>query len=154
MKYKFEVMTQQQAEQIAYHWHYEDEYAFYDMEADQEDLEAFLDVEKRGNTMFAVMKNNEVIGFLSINKITDTLIDIGLGMKPDLTGKGNGINFLKASMDFIKATYTPEKITLSVATFNQRAINVYKRIGFKEVNMFMQETNESTYEFLKMVYEC
>ncbi|WP_429818396.1 hypothetical protein [Brevibacillus porteri] len=33
MQYAFTTMTQEQSEEIAYHWHYDGEYAFYDMEA-------------------------------------------------------------------------------------------------------------------------
>lgn len=36
-------MTQTQAEDIASNWHYNDEYSFYDMDADEEDLVEFLD---------------------------------------------------------------------------------------------------------------
>ncbi len=32
---KFTSMTQEQAEQIAYNWHYDGEYSFYDMDADK-----------------------------------------------------------------------------------------------------------------------
>ncbi|MFP3423106.1 GNAT family N-acetyltransferase, partial [Bacillus sp. SIMBA_161] len=47
MKYTFQAMTQEQAEVIAETWRYEGDYSFYDMDADAEDLEEFLDPEKR-----------------------------------------------------------------------------------------------------------
>lgn len=153
MIYQFSVLTQEQAEDIAFNWHYDGEYAFYDMEADKEDLEAFLNLEERGNSTFAVTKENELVGFLSISKVDDRMLDIGLGMRPDLTGKGKGIEFLRAGLDFIQTEFKPEKITLSVATFNQRAIKLYRKVGFKDVETFMQDTNGSTFEFLKMEYE-
>lgn len=56
MSYCFRPITQEQAEDIAYNWHYEGDYSFYDMEADQEDLQAFLNPYTRGN-IFAVLKN-------------------------------------------------------------------------------------------------
>lgn len=31
MAYKFSVLTQEQAEDIAFNWHYDGEYSFYDM---------------------------------------------------------------------------------------------------------------------------
>lgn len=154
MAYKFSILTQGQAENIAFNWHYDGEYSFYDMEADKEDLEEFLNPEERGNSTFAVTKENELIAFLSISKVTDRIFDIGLGMRPDLTGKGNGIEFLRAGINFIQSEYKPEKITLSVATFNQRATILYRKVGFKDVETFTQDTNGSTFEFLKMVYEC
>lgn len=154
MMYKFEKMTQEQAEEIAHNWHYDGEYAFYDMEADEEDLAEFLDRKARGNSMFAVMIDDELIGFFSVSQASANVYDIGLGMRPDLTGNGRGTEFLHASMKFVQSRFTVDKITLSVATFNQRAIKVYRKVGFKDVDTFMQDINGSTYEFLRMVYEC
>ncbi|WP_431190655.1 hypothetical protein [Lysinibacillus sphaericus] len=42
LNYRFQTITQEQAEDIAYNWHYNGDYSFYDMKADQEDLQAFL----------------------------------------------------------------------------------------------------------------
>ncbi|WP_335871737.1 GNAT family N-acetyltransferase [Bacillus sp. 2205SS5-2] len=153
MNYRFDLMTQKQAEIIAYHWHYEGEYSFYDMEADPEDLAVFLNAKTRGESMYAVSMGNEIIGFFSVQNATKDTYEIGLGMRPDLTGSGKGLAFLKAGIDFVQATFTPKKIILSVATFNQRAIKVYRKLGFKDTETFMQHTNGSTFEFLKMTYE-
>ncbi|WP_342429695.1 GNAT family N-acetyltransferase [Neobacillus sp. FSL H8-0543] len=151
MGYKFKIMKQEQAEEIAYKWHYDGKYSFYDMESDKEDLVEFLDPEKRGHSYFVVINEKEVIGFFSFNKVANNTIDIGLGLRPDLTGSGNGLEFLKAGLEFAKAKYKPEKTTLSVATFNQRAIKIYRKIGFEELETFIQDTNGSSFEFLKMV---
>ena len=150
MGYQFTGMTQEQAEDIAFTWHYDGEYAFYDMEADKEDLAEFLNPETRGETMFAVTYKDELVAFLSVARVDDTTFDIGLGMKPSLTGRGNGAEFLKAAIDFVKSEFRAEKITLSVAAFNQRAIKVYRKIGFEDTGSMMQNTNGSTFEFLNM----
>ena len=154
MAYEFSVMTQGQAENIAFNWHYDGEYSFYNMEADEEDLAEFLNREERGNSTFAVTKENELVAFFSFSKVANRTFDISLGMRPDLTGKGNGITFLRASINFIQTEFKAEKITLSVATFNQRAIKSYRKVGFKDVETFIQDTNGSTFEFLKMEYKC
>ena len=80
--------------------------------------------------------------------------DIGLGMRPDLTGNGRGSEFLLAGMDFVQSSFRVDKIMLSVATFNQRAIKVFRKVGFKDMDTFVQDTNGGAYEFLRMVYEC
>ncbi|MCT2534857.1 GNAT family N-acetyltransferase [Aquibacillus koreensis] len=154
MAYEFTIMTQEQAENIAFNWHYEGEYSFYDMEADQEDLVEFLNPEERGNSTFAVTKEKALVAFISISKVADRTCEIGLGMRPDLTGKGYGAEFLSAGINFIQTDFKSKKITLSVATFNQRAIHLYRKVGFKDVETFMQDTNGSTYEFLRMEYKC
>lgn len=75
-------------------------------------------------------------------------------MRPELTGNGNGLKFLKIGLEFAKSKYTPEKITLFVATFNQRAIKVYGKMGFEEGDAFLQDTNGSSFEFIKMTFQC
>ncbi|MGM0751670.1 MAG: GNAT family N-acetyltransferase [Bacillota bacterium] len=154
MTLTFETMTQEQAEDIAYNWHYDGEYSFYDMEADKEDLDKFLDSDTRGDSVFAVLKEDELIGFFSVDIVGPNICDIGLGIRPDLTGQGKGLEFLNSGIDFVQSTFSPDKITLSVATFNQRAIKTYRKIGFKDIDTFMQDTNGSTYEFVKMGFEC
>jgi len=154
MNYSFQKSTQQQAEEIAAHWRYSGEYAFYNMDADPEDLAEFLNPEARNNTYYSVIQNGRVVGFYSFTQTAQETIDIGLGMKPDLTGSGKGNEFLKAGMEYAKSTYNPQEITLSVAAFNKRAIRVYEKAGFKETERFQQATNGSVFEFVKMSYDC
>ncbi|WP_020059552.1 GNAT family N-acetyltransferase [Bacillus sp. 123MFChir2] len=152
MGYIFKVMTQEEAREIAYNWHYEGKYSFYDMEADMEDLEEFLNDEMRGDNTFVVQENDRVVGFFSFHKIDNQTVDIGLGMRPDITGNGLGLKFVKAGLAFSKKKYHPKYMTLSVVTFNKRAIKVYKKAGFEAVGTFVQETNGSRFEFFKMMY--
>ena len=152
MSYRIKKITQEQAEDIAYNWHYEGDYSFYDMETDQEDLQAFLNPKIRGDSIFAVTKNYELVAFFSITTVAERTMEIGLGMKPSLTGKGLGFDFLKNAIDFVMIYYPCEKITLSVATFNLRAIKLYRKVGFKDTHTYMQATNGGIYEFLKMDY--
>lgn len=153
MEYQFKLITQEQAEEVAYNWHYHGEFAFYDMEADEEDLAEFIDPKARGESTYAVMENNELIGFCNFAQNNNT-VEVGLGLRPDLTGKGKGLNFVANVINFTKALFSPNQIILSVATFNQRAIKVYEKSGFKAENTYMQDTNGSSYEFLRMVYHC
>ncbi|MEZ0481570.1 GNAT family N-acetyltransferase [Planococcus sp. SSTMD024] len=154
MDYTFQAMTQEQAEDIAASWRYQGEYSFYDMNADPEDLEEFLDPEKRADSYFMVFQDNEAVGFYSFGQTGQETVDIGLGMKPELTGKGSGAAFLKAGLQFAKSNYHPQKITLSVAAFNKRAISVYEKLGFREVESFVQPTNGGHFDFVKMELDC
>ncbi|EJS55623.1 N-acetyltransferase [Bacillus cereus] len=154
MGYIFTVMSQTEAEEIAYNWHYEGKYSFYDIEADQEDLAEFLHDESRGDDTFAVKENGTLIGFFSFFRMNSRTVDIGLGMRPNITGNGFGLQFVNAGLAFSKEKYGCNYITLSVATFNERAIKVYKRAGFEAVGTFIQKTNGSCFEFLRMNYLC
>ncbi|MCC5893722.1 GNAT family protein [Exiguobacterium sp.] len=150
MGYQFALLSQDQAETIAYTWHYDDDYAFYDMEADEDDLAEFLDADQRGQSVFAITHDAELIGFVSVTQSDDETIDIGLGMKPDLTGKGGGRAFLTSILNFIEATYAPRRVTLAVAAFNERAIRLYAACGFRQTGSFQQPTNGSVYDFVRM----
>ena len=149
MTYTFHPMTQQQAEEIA-KWQYEGDYTFYDMAADEDDLQEFLNSIDRADSYFAVTQNSELIGFYCFKEILTATIEIGLGMKPDFTGKGHGLPFLKAGLNFARAHYKPEKFTLAVAAFNERAIRVYQNAGFQQQESFLQHTNGGHYKFVKM----
>jgi len=154
MTYTLQPITQEQAEEIAYNWHYDGKYAFYDMEADEEDLAEFLDNNKRNDSIYAVIEKKQLIGFFSIYQEENNTINIGLGLRPDLTGQGTGYTFLTTGINYIKERYSPAFISLAVATFNTRAIKVYKKAGFKETTTFMQSTNGGEFEFVKMIYTC
>lgn len=58
MDYIFMDMNDDYAKEIAFEWKYSGVYSFYDMTADQEDLELFLD-EKNWDKYFAVYSRNK-----------------------------------------------------------------------------------------------
>jgi RimJ/RimL family protein N-acetyltransferase len=66
----------------------------------------------------------------------EVALDVGLGMRPDLTGRGLGEEYVHAGLQFARETYSPPAFRLTVATFNQRAIRVYERAGFEIVERF------------------
>ena len=120
------------------------------MDADEDDLHEFLNPLERMDSYFAVTERHDLIGFYCFNETSAGIIDIGLGMKPEFTGKGQGSAFLKAGLGYAISHYQPEKITLAVAAFNERAITVYKKAGFQHDETFLQKTNGGHYKFVKM----
>ena len=69
MRFDIEPLSQSDAETIA-SWHYEGEYAFYDAEADAEDLAELLDPALRGDSMFAVRDDaGELVGFFAFQNL-------------------------------------------------------------------------------------
>ena len=89
-------MRQPEAVEIADRWKYPGEYAFYDMTADPEDYEEIVTPEKRGDRYFSVFSGNELTGFFCVER-EDSDIEIGLGLRPDLTGQGRGVFFWRRS---------------------------------------------------------
>ena len=81
-------------------------------------------------------------------------LDIGLGMRPDLTGRGLGEEFVNAGLRHAQNTYSPRTFGLTVATFNQRAISVYRRAGFEPVEAFGATRPNGEREWLLMRREA
>jgi GNAT superfamily N-acetyltransferase len=91
----FRVMTQEDALEIS-GWHYPSPYDFYDATADAGDLAELLDPELRaGNYLAAVGESGVITGFAQLVADGST-VDVGLGLRPDLTGHGLGAAFLQA----------------------------------------------------------
>lgn len=123
-------------------WRYDDIYSFYDHE--EKNIDGYMD-----GTHFACTNAfGELVGYYCFgedaripiveeNIYDDGFLDMGLGLKPDLCGKNYGLSFLNNGLDYARKFFNAQCFRLSVATFNERAIKVYKKAGFfveQEVN--------------------
>jgi len=81
---------------------------------------------------FVVRDSDELVGFYYFDERSDT-IEIGLGLRPDLTGKGLGLKFFLEGVAFAHERFPGRRVTLNVAAFNERAITVYERAGFRRI---------------------
>lgn len=151
--YQYRKMNRADAMEICYQWKYDGIYSFYDMTEDEEDLAEFLKSEN-WSRYFSVILNEALIGFLMYNIVDDNVF-IGLGIKPDHTGKGSGQRFIESGLVFFQTlpALKDRSIRLCVAEFNTRAIKVYKRIGFKVYEHYIQHTNGAEYPFVRMLLE-
>jgi ribosomal-protein-alanine N-acetyltransferase len=142
-------MLQEHAEEIAT-WRYEPPYSFYDTDADADDLALLLDAGAREGRYFsAFSEDHELVGFFEFKRDGDGVI-LGLGLRPDLTGRGLGSGFVEAGMAFARERFAPSHFGLSVAVFNKRAIRVYERAGFVPVRTYDHETAGGVHPFLEM----
>jgi ribosomal-protein-alanine N-acetyltransferase len=89
MKFAFQPMDEDCAHAIA-SWRYGGIYAFYDMEQDVEDLEELVDPRGWNDHCYAVTDDQgDLVGFFCFERENDVVV-IGLGLRPDLTGRGPG----------------------------------------------------------------
>lgn len=152
MQYKFVSMNEKYAHEIAFEWKYSDIYSFYDMTADEEDLQEFLNKDNWNDEYFVVLnEENQLVGFYSFS-FEDGIMWIGFGLKPELTGMGIGKEFVTAGINFgvENFDYRYNYIMLGVALFNKRAIKLYENIGFIILDQYIQKTNGGEYDFIKM----
>ncbi len=142
-------------------WRYKGPYAVYNIDDDPNSLAELLD---RRSPYYAVRnEQDELIGFFvfgtsaQIGNVDipglyseNNTITIGLGMRPDLTGKGLGLAFVNAGLDFAREQFRPDYFRLFVLAFNERAIRVYERAGFQHMGVFVQRNLHGEREFLEM----
>jgi RimJ/RimL family protein N-acetyltransferase len=102
-------------------WRYDPPYEFYNGEDDP-----VLNPER----FFVARDGDEIVGFYYFDPREDT-VEIGLGLRPDLTGKGLGLEFFLDGVAFAHGWFPGRRVTLNVAAFNARAIKVYERAGFR-----------------------
>jgi RimJ/RimL family protein N-acetyltransferase len=123
-------------------WRYDPPYDFYD--GDQDPVlnpERFFD---------AFDEDGTLIGFYYFEE-KDDAVEIGLGLRPDLTGRGLGGEFFRLGLDFAREHYGAETIILNVAASNVRAIKVYERAGFVETGRHMRHFDRwGDVEFVEM----
>lgn len=152
MKFEYVPMNREYAEEIAYGWKYDGQFSFYNMTEDEEDLQEFLNPEKWTNCIYGVLdEQKQLTGFFEYH-IHNSELEIGLGLKPQLTGMGIGEDFVLSGISFGISSFNHKirSITLSVASFNKRAIKVYQRLGFEIVESELIYTNGDRYEFIRM----
>lgn len=151
------MLTKEEAMEINT-WTYEEPYSLYSFSGEKEVIEELLDgtyygcCDDQGDLIgyFCFGANAQVPGGRDANLYGgEDVIDIGLGMKPALTGKGIGKEFFQAGIAFATKEFNAKMFRLSVAIFNTRAITLYKNIGFKQGIIFLSRGRE----FMLMEYE-
>jgi ribosomal-protein-alanine N-acetyltransferase len=148
-RFAIRAMTAADAGEIAA-WRYPEPYSFYDSDRDPDDLAVLLDPAGWGSRYFAGDdEQGRLAGFFQFTA-TDEVVEIGLGLRPELTGHGLGAAFVAAGLEFAEERFGAREHALAVAAFNRRAIAVYERAGFREVRRYEHFTGGALHEFVWM----
>ncbi|HEM3576527.1 TPA: GNAT family N-acetyltransferase [Streptococcus suis] len=134
-------LPQDQALDIANQWCYQPPLDAYTISATPEAYAEMISPEARGDRFFAVIRNAALMGYFCLDQDGET-VDICLGMKPSLTGQGNGRAFYQTIEDYIVEHVQPASIKLTVATFHQAVQTLFHALGFTE--------REQQAEYIKM----
>ena len=124
------------------------------MTVERDDLAELLDPKRRKDAYFSAFDDEGVLAGYFQFEVEGRTVDVGLGLRPDLTGAGMGLDYLLAGLEFARERFSPTRFTLAVATFNERAIRVYERAGFRRGNVYMHHTNGGEFRFLAMAREA
>lgn len=131
-------MSEAYAREIAC-WQYPGAYAIYSLQPSEELLAELLD----GSYYACLDGAGTLMGYFCFGQSAriplsqeqqalyqQDCLDFGLGMEPRRCGKGEGTAFMQAGLAFAAETFPPKQLRLVVASFNQRAIHLYQKLGF------------------------
>jgi len=127
-------MTEEYSASIS-RWKYDGIYSFYDH--NEENTHVNMD----GKHFACLDDGGELTGYFCFGEdarvpiveesaYEEGYLDMGLGLRPDLCGKGLGLSFMNAGLKFAREFYKADEFRLSVAAFNERAVKVYIKAGF------------------------
>ncbi|MEM6254564.1 MAG: GNAT family protein [Cyanobacteria bacterium P01_D01_bin.156] len=138
-------------------WQYPAPYDCYNFPQDnhQTDLSYLLD---RQNSFLAMLNQyRELVGYCSFGAdgqvpggdYSDQALDIGMGIRPDLVGQGNGKQYVMAVAHYGVQRYQTSQLRVTIAAFNQRAQRVWHSLGFEPVETFYKTNSRE--QFVVMV---
>jgi ribosomal-protein-alanine N-acetyltransferase len=132
--YAFRPMNDEEAREIS-GWRYDPPYDFYDATSDPHDLAESLDQKRRrkGAYYAGFDESGTLVGFLQFER-KGQIVEVGLGLRPDLTGRKLGLGFMLAGLEFARRHFSPA--------------------GFRRGEAFMHHTNRGDHPFLSMTREA
>lgn len=139
MELKIVPMTKEFAAEIQ-RWRYDGPFAFYNNR--EEFWEENILAMTKGCHIAFLEPSGQLAGYFGFGEdgriptvekgvYNEPLLDISLGLRPDLCGQGNGLAFVQQGIRYAEEVLGEKGLRLSVAAFNERAIRVYKRAGFQ-----------------------
>lgn len=75
-------------------------------------------------------------------------LDLGVGLRPDLTGRGLGRHVIAAAMCHAIGRFQPERFRVTIASFNQRARRVCTTLGFRHENRFPRPSDGLEFDIM------
>ncbi len=156
MQYIFRPFTPDDAHTIAT-WCYDGVYSFYN--AGPDDADSYLTPQYHYHTIFDAA--DKLIGYFCLGEdatvlggtYDDSAVDLGMGLRPDLTGKGLGAAVTAAVMDYVRDNFAPPAFRITVAAFNQRALQMCAKVGFQPIALFISSSAEP-HEFVVLSREA
>ena len=140
---------------LAVSWEYPAPYEIYNIPADRRAAvaEEFLRPEYN---YYAVLRDNELIAFRCFGPDAQVpggdysvpALDMGGGLRPDLTGQGVGPGVLQAALEFGIKQFAPAMFRTTIAEFNIRAQRACEKVGYRKVDTFFSEQLGRSYVVL------
>ena len=126
-------------------WQYEPPYDFYNADPATDDAEIATSFLAPEYHYYAVLDGQQALiayrcfgadARVPGGDYSADALDMGGGLRPDLTGRGIGPQLMRASMDFAQATFAPQAFRVTVAAWNTRAKRACLKVGYQPVSTF------------------
>ena len=148
VEFRFEPITEADACAIV-GWRYDGPYAAYDCPPDEAAQTVRLMLDPASGYYAARDEDGDLVGYCCFGADArvpggdysdDGVLDVGLGLRPGLTGRGNGRAFVEAIKSFAHTRFDRRQLGLTVAAWNRRAVRVYESAGFRTIHTFTHDS--------------
>ena len=158
IKLKFKPMDEESTHTVL-HWNYDPPYHVYNLS--NENLgEITACLLAPANHYYQILdEQGDLVAFCCFGEegqvpggdYRDNCLDVGLGVRPDLTGHGLGHDFASSVVIFGQEEFSPSAFRVTIASFNFRAIRVWRKLGFRHTQIFKRTRDKMN--FVVMIKE-
>jgi len=97
--------------------------------------------------------DGELIGYCSFGRdaqvpggdYSEEALDIGLMIKPELTGQGQGTGFVANIIKHAAESYKTSKLRVTILNSNLRAKRVWEKNGFQQIQSFERKSDKTNF---------
>lgn len=140
-------------------WKYDSPYDIYNCPPDEVDSAVQYNIDPKNNVYAMFDQGDDLIGYCSYGQdaqvpggdYSEEALDIGMMIKPKLTGRGLGAGFAEDVIKNGVGKYAPKKLRVTIVAFNKRAMRVWEKEGFQQTQSF--ERDSDGMEFVVMIKE-
>ena len=136
-------------------WKYDPPYELYNYSPDNFEIDLAYHLDP-ANHIFSMFNNEELVGYCSFGHdarvrggdYAEQALDIGLMIKPSLTGQGLGVGFVKNVIQYAIREFQAKKLRVTILESNLRAQRVWEKNGFHKTSSFRRETDQLPFVIL------
>jgi len=128
-------------------WQYDPPYNIYNCPPDQFEKIVQYNIDSENNVYAMFNERDELDGYCSYGRDAQVpggdysaeALDIGMMIKPELTGQGLGTTFAEEVTRNGVHKYSPKILRVTIAAFNKRAMRVWEKNGFQQTQTFIRD---------------
>lgn len=130
--FQIQPMTEHDARRVAA-WRYDGRWSIYDLSSAQPILDDLANY-------FAVTSGMRLVGFCCVGEAArvpglpadPAVVDIGLGLDPELIGHGHGVSFGQAILTYLTDAYPDRQIRAVIQAWNEPSLRLTRQLGFDD----------------------